>query len=265
MKFSIIINTHNQEKFIYKSINSCLKQKFSDYEILVFDTSDKKLNYKFRKFIKRKKIKYFHSKIKFTQPEKNQMYKIYRGLKKSKGEFLCLLDGDDYFSLQKLKKLNGLLNRKKISFNQDKPILVRTNLKKKEITKNKNYKNNPFFKIFFNEWPQIYGTSSILIKRKILKNFFYRAKPFKWKYLAIDVQLAIFCYLNFNIGNYEEKITYKNLHQNNLGDNYLNLLKKIFWLRRYMQHKYFFFIKKETIFNFDYVLTSIIYFFLKNL
>ena len=104
MKFSIIINTHNQEKFIYKSINSCLRQKFSDYEILIFDTSCKKLNYKFRKFMRRKKIKYFHSKIKFAQPEKNQMYKIYRGLKKSKGEFLCLLDGDDYFSLQKLKK-----------------------------------------------------------------------------------------------------------------------------------------------------------------
>ena len=52
MKFSIIINTHNQEKFIYKSINSCLRQKFSDYEILIFDTSNKKLNYKFRKFMR---------------------------------------------------------------------------------------------------------------------------------------------------------------------------------------------------------------------
>ena len=121
------------------------------------------------------------------------------------------------------------------------------------------------FKIFVNDWPQIYGTSSILIKKKILKNFFYKAKPFNWKYLAIDIQLAIFCYLNFNIDNYEEKLTYKNLHQNNLGDKYLNLFKKIFWFRRYMQHKYFFFLKKKTIYNFDYIFTSIIYFFLKNL
>ena len=166
MKFSIIINTHNQEKFIYKSINSCLRQKFSDYEILIFDTSDKKLNYKFRKFMGRKKIKYFHSKIKFTQPEKNQMYKIYRGLKKSKGEFLCLLDGDDCFSLQKLKKLNGLLNQKKISFNQDRPTLVRTNFKKKKLQKIKTIKIIYFLKYSLMSGPRFMVQVQFLLKEK---------------------------------------------------------------------------------------------------
>ena len=33
--FSIIINTHNQDRFIHDAINSCLKQKYSNLEILV--------------------------------------------------------------------------------------------------------------------------------------------------------------------------------------------------------------------------------------
>ena len=89
----------------------------------------------------------------------------------------------------KLSKLNNLVTKKKVFFNQDNPTLSTDNL----VLKKKNYKDNYFFKIFINNWPQIYGTSSILVKRNILEKFFKEAKPFRWKYLAIDAQLAIFC------------------------------------------------------------------------
>ena len=39
MKFSIIINTHNQPKYINDCIESCRKSKFFNYEIIVIDTS----------------------------------------------------------------------------------------------------------------------------------------------------------------------------------------------------------------------------------
>ena len=42
MKFSILINTHNQKQFLNKAIYSCVNQKFKDYEIIIVDTSDKK-------------------------------------------------------------------------------------------------------------------------------------------------------------------------------------------------------------------------------
>ena len=35
MRFSIIINTHNQIRFIKDCINSCINQDFYDYEIIV--------------------------------------------------------------------------------------------------------------------------------------------------------------------------------------------------------------------------------------
>ena len=43
MKFSIIINTHNQEKLLNDCIKSCLNQEYSNYEIIVIDTSTKLL------------------------------------------------------------------------------------------------------------------------------------------------------------------------------------------------------------------------------
>ena len=110
IKFSIIINTHNQDKFIYEAINSCLKQSYQNFELIVLSTSNKKIQIK--KFLKyKKKIKFIHKKPKFKQPELNQMDKIYRGFKSSKGEYLLFLDGDDKFHKDKLKKLKEISKR----------------------------------------------------------------------------------------------------------------------------------------------------------
>ena len=97
----------------------------------------------------------------------------------------------------------------------------------------------------------------------MISSFFSKAKPFNWKFLAIDVQLVLFCKSHNLYNNFEEKITYKNLHQNNLGTTYLNIFKKKFWSRRYMQHKYYYFINKNKNINLDYLVTTIIYFFIK--
>ena len=261
MKFSILINTHNQQDYIIKAINSCINQNFKNYEVIIYDSSDKKINSNFTKIIKKENIKYFHIKQKYNQPEKNQMYKVLLGFKKSKGNFICLLDGDDFFSKKKLSNLDNLISKKKLLFNQDNPILIN-----KKINKNnkiKKYKNNFIFNFLINEWPQIYGTSSIVVNRKILEKFFRKVKPFYWKFLAIDVQLILFCKSNNLYNNFEEKITYKNLHQNNLGSTYLSIFKKKFWSRRYMQHKYYHFINKNKNINLDYLVTTIIYFFIK--
>jgi len=265
MKFSILINTHNQEKYLNRAIISCVNQDFKDYEIIVLDTSDKKNNTNYKKLTPKKKLAYFHIRSKHKQPEKNQMNKVLLGFKKSKGRFICLMDGDDYFNKKKLSQLDKLTNKKTIFFNQDNPTLIKNKLILKEKIKYKKYKNNILFNSFINSWPQIYGTSSILVKKSVLKKFFKKAKPFNWKYLAIDAQLAIFCKINFKVTNIYEKITNKTIHDKNLGREYLHLLKKKFWVRRYMQHKYYAFIKKENIFTLDFIFTAIFYFFLRNL
>ena len=78
MIFTIIINTHNQYKTIFKCINSCLNQNFNKkYEIIIADTSDKSLKNKIL-LIKSKKIIYKHYNKNFSKiAEINQIKKIY--------------------------------------------------------------------------------------------------------------------------------------------------------------------------------------------
>ena len=63
MKFSILINCHNQNKYIYEAIYYSLNQKYPNFEIIVVDSSKIKINYK--KFLKHKNFKYFHLKDKW--------------------------------------------------------------------------------------------------------------------------------------------------------------------------------------------------------
>ena len=100
MDFSIIINTHDQSKFLGECIKSCINQNYLNYEIIIVDTSQKASK---DKHIKNKKIKYFHLKENSRKfPVLNQMYQIKYGFKKSRGKYICLLDGDDKFSRSKL-------------------------------------------------------------------------------------------------------------------------------------------------------------------
>ena len=107
--------------------------------------------------------------------------------------------------------------------------LFQRNLDGKKINfEIKKYKKNYFYRKLIIDWPQIYGTSSITVKKSILENFFNKSSPYKWKYLAIDVQLILFCLINFKINNQLDQITFKRKHDRSLGDTYLNIFSSIF-------------------------------------
>ena len=58
---SIIINCHNGEKYLNKSINSVLSQSYKNWEIIFWDNDSKDNSYKIIKNFKDKRIKYFYS------------------------------------------------------------------------------------------------------------------------------------------------------------------------------------------------------------
>ena len=49
MKFTILINTHNQKKYLNEAISSCIEQEFKDFEIVICDTSNQKTRPKLKK------------------------------------------------------------------------------------------------------------------------------------------------------------------------------------------------------------------------
>ena len=129
MDFSIIINTHDQSKFLSECIKTCSNQNYSSFEIIVVDTSTRPSKDKYKNI---KKLKYFHIKEKYKKfPVLNQMYQIQYGFFKSKGKYICLLDGDDKFSNLKLNNLSKIFSQTKTKIIQDVPSLFSDTFKKK--------------------------------------------------------------------------------------------------------------------------------------
>lgn len=90
MKISVIIICHNDEQYITEAIESALLQKYEPMEIIVVDdgSSDRS----------RSIIEGFRSRIDdlILQPNKGLSAARNAGIKVSTGEFIVVLDGDDY-------------------------------------------------------------------------------------------------------------------------------------------------------------------------
>ncbi len=98
---SIITPTYNHEKFIGKCIESVLDQSYTNWEMIIVDdgSTDKteavitKYNDNRIKHLKQKNIGIWNL---------NKTYN--KALKISKGELVAILEGDDYWPLDKLEK-----------------------------------------------------------------------------------------------------------------------------------------------------------------
>jgi glycosyltransferase involved in cell wall biosynthesis len=88
--FSIIIPMYNRERFITRAINSCLRQCFEDFEVIVVDDGSTDGSVEVVRGIK-------DSRIRIIRQEANMERLIARnaGARASMGEWLIWLDSDD--------------------------------------------------------------------------------------------------------------------------------------------------------------------------
>lgn len=98
--FSVIINTHNSEATIDRTLQSVINQTFKNFEVIIIDDNSKD-NTK-SKIIK--SIEKFKNKISFIQLRKNLGIANARnvGIEKSNGKYIAFLDGDDLWKKNKL-------------------------------------------------------------------------------------------------------------------------------------------------------------------
>ena len=90
--FSIIIPMFNREHFIARAINSCLKQDFENFEIIVVDDGSTDKSVEVVKGIKDTRIKLFcHTLNCGVGPARNT------GVEAATGEWICCFDSDDEF------------------------------------------------------------------------------------------------------------------------------------------------------------------------
>jgi glycosyltransferase involved in cell wall biosynthesis len=105
--FSIIIPVYNRAHSIRKAIESILTQTFQNFEIIVIDDASKDKTEKEVRSINDDRIHYIKNEI-------NQERCISRnsGIEKSKGEYICFLDSDDYHLPEHLQEIYNEIQSK---------------------------------------------------------------------------------------------------------------------------------------------------------
>lgn len=250
MNISIIITAENKEKYIIRTLKSCLSQNYKNYEIIL--VYSKMYNESFLKTKFKKKIIFLKTKKK-KSPIHDQIYKIKKGLSISKGKYICLLDGDDTIENNKLIKIVKNIKSATVIIDRCKTLSLRENQKKLFA----NSKKNVLYKAFINPWPRNICTSTICIEKLRFINFFKKIDYSKYKFLAIDVLLVL--YFNKKIKYIEDTLTTKYNYQENLDRKFTGFLNWKYWQRRKEQFRYYESLSTlnrfKTIFSLDKFLT----------
>ena len=251
MRASVLITNYNNEKYILECINSVKQQSYKNIEILVNDDNSddnsieilKKVNN--IKLIENKKVTKFYSV--------NHLLALKNLVKKSTGEIIFFLDGDDYFHLKKIEKIVNffkLNDECKIIF--DYPVYFYGN---KYISEKKK------FKVFKSYWPYIHPTSCISIRKEIVNKIFDSTLNDSFKDIWLDLRILLFSknLLNYKIMN--ENLTYYRQTHGNISSNFKKYSKNWWKRRNEALDYYFYFMKKnnlKTNKNLDFYITKII-------
>ena len=104
IKFSIIIPAYNAEKFIERSINSVLSQRYSNYEVIVIDDGSIDNTAKVVEQYDSNVVKFLKQNNSGVSGARN------KGISFAKGDFICFLDADDVYYDNHLSTLNDMIS-----------------------------------------------------------------------------------------------------------------------------------------------------------
>lgn len=96
---SIIMPSYNTRKYIEESINSVLKQTYSNWELIIDDCSIDDTDIIVKPYLSDKRIRYLKNK-----KNKGAAVSRNRALREIKGKWIAFLDSDDLWKPQKLER-----------------------------------------------------------------------------------------------------------------------------------------------------------------
>lgn len=105
-KVSVIMTVYNEEEYIRKSVTSVLNQTYEDFElVIVNDGSNDRTREILENEFNDRRIRIFN------QENKGRVKALNQALKLSMGEYIAILDADDYCLPGRLKKQVEFLDR----------------------------------------------------------------------------------------------------------------------------------------------------------
>lgn len=220
MSISVIIFSYNFEDYILRCVQSVLDQDYQPLEILCIDdfSTDATFNLLTKLSIKNPKIKLFRNEFQKLQYNSlNQLNLLRTGLTYANGEYIFLLDGDDYWSPMKLASYQQAMSNS-ADFLFDTPLKVTSNIACRELllvdyigvhkaSKLIRHLGSPYFATG--------QTSSLGFKRTALDNLLTKYRmdlPLLW----LDLQLGRRAFLDCGLTKHHCKgeLTYRVIHNN---------------------------------------------------
>lgn len=103
-KYSIIITAYNKENYIARAIESCIKQVYENIEIIIVNDGSTDKTFKIIKKFNDKRIKKINKENGGVSSARNE------GIKEATGEYICFLDGDDWYENNFIYEADKLWN-----------------------------------------------------------------------------------------------------------------------------------------------------------
>ena len=104
IKFSVIINCFNGEKYLRETINSVIAQTYTNWELIFWDNQSTDSSAEIVKSFNDERIRYCYA------PRHTQLGEARNlAMKEAKGDFICFLDADDIWFKDFLKSYNNYI------------------------------------------------------------------------------------------------------------------------------------------------------------
>ncbi|MBQ0097666.1 MAG: glycosyltransferase [Oscillospiraceae bacterium] len=155
-KISVIVPCYNVEKCVKKCVNSILKQKYKNLEIILVDDGSKdKTGMILDEFAKKdNRVKVIHKQSGGVSSARNE------GILSATGDYISFIDGDDWIDKDMYEKLLSFAETKNVEIVSCGYVVERLIIKKRCVA--------PF------EFNTVYDSDFII--QEILSNFIYRKK-----------------------------------------------------------------------------------------
>lgn len=211
---SIITPTYNHEKYINHCIESVINQTYSNWEMLIINDASTDQTLSIVKYYQRKdnRIRLINHKTNWGIKRLKDSYN--QALKQAKGDFIAILEGDDFWPREKLAKQIKEFTNKKVVLSYGDWVLVSNSGKKlytrnyEKFTKNLLNNNPPLgvLNLFLTLQFSI-GSQTVMIRKSALEKIggFKGSKHYPFVDVPTYLSLALegkFAYLPETLGYY---------------------------------------------------------------
>jgi len=220
---SIIMNCHNGEKFLEKSLKSIINQTYKNCELIFWDNNSNDNSKKIFKSFIDKRFHYYKSKKFLNLYQARNL-----AVRKAKGKYLCFLDVDDYWTKDKLKKqINFILNNKEFKIVYSNYYVLEDRKNKKYIKHKNPLPSGSITQKLLDHYSL--GILTVLLEKSIFDKF-----KFNKTYNIIgDFDFFIILSQIFEIASIQEPIAYYRIHSSSYSSKkikiYMDELKN--WLK----------------------------------